>query len=155
MSIAVERSYGTGRRKTASARVFLKPGKGAFTINGRTLESYFGRTTPRELVCQPLKLLDVMDRFDFYITVRGSGYSAQAGAIRHGIARALLQYDLQNSASDQNSDDGDTGGEGGQGGQSWRKLLHKHDMLTRDSRMVERKKVGRHKARKSIQYSKR
>ena len=149
MSTAVEQNYGTGRRKTASARVFLKPGNGNITINKRSLDNYFGRDTSRMVVRQPLVALDVLNKFDLYITVRGGGANGQAGAIRHGIARALIDYD--------------EGGENGQGlnnanasvGLSWRKILRRAGFVTRDPRVVERKKIGLDKARKGPQYSKR
>jgi len=125
-------NYGTGRRKTAAARVFMKPGKGAITINGKTVEDYFGRETSRMLVRQPLELVDALTRFDIKVTVTGGGPSGQAGAIRHGITRALISYD-----------------------ESLRKTLRDAGLVTRDAREVERKKVGLHKARRRPQYSKR
>ena len=139
--------YGTGRRKTSSARVFLKPGKGSIVINNRTLEEYFGRETARMIVRQPFVVLDLKNKFDALITVDGGGISGQAGAIRHGIARALLKYEQYISGD----------GEEGTGGSraSIRSALRKAGYLTRDARCVERKKVGRHKARKGTQYSKR
>jgi small subunit ribosomal protein S9 len=125
--------YGTGRRKTAAARVFLQPGKGDITINGRTPEDYFGgRETSRMIVRQPLEVAESMNRFDIKITVAGGGPSGQAGAIRHGITRALIAYD-----------------------EALRKPLRAAGLVTRDARAVERKKVGLHKARKGYQYSKR
>ena len=124
--------YSTGRRKSASARVFLKPGSGNITINKRTLEQYFGRETGRMIVRQPLETLEKMDQFDFNITVAGGGISGQAGAIRHGITRALIKYD-----------------------ETLRKPLRQAGFVTRDAREVERKKIGLHKARKRPQYSKR
>ncbi len=124
--------YGTGRRKTSSARVFLKSGSGNIVINNRTLEHYFGREVARMIVRQPLELADSLDKFDAHITVTGGGSFGQAGAIRHGIARALLQYD-----------------------ENLRSPLRRAGFLTRDAREVERKKVGLHKARKRPQYSKR
>lgn len=127
-----QQNYGTGRRKTAAARVFLKPGKGDITINSKTVEQYFGRETSRMLVRQPLELVDAVTRFDIYITVTGGGPSGQAGAIRHGITRALIQYD-----------------------ETLRKPLRDAGLVTRDAREVERKKVGLHKARRAPQYSKR
>ncbi|WP_428309741.1 30S ribosomal protein S9 [Hydrocarboniphaga sp.] len=127
-----QQNYGTGRRKTAAARVFIKPGKGDLTVNGKTLEQYFGRETSRMLVRQPLELVDAVTRFDIYITVVGGGPSGQAGAIRHGITRALIQYD-----------------------ETLRKTLRDAGLVTRDAREVERKKVGLHKARRAPQYSKR
>jgi small subunit ribosomal protein S9 len=124
--------YGTGRRKTATARVFLKAGKGEITINGKTVEDYFGRETSRMLVRQPLELIDAVGRFDIKITVAGGGPNGQAGAIRHGITRALIQYD-----------------------ESLRPAMRGAGLVTRDAREVERKKVGLHKARRGPQYSKR
>ena len=124
--------YGTGRRKTSSARVFLKSGNGQIQINKRTLDQYFGREVARMIVRQPLELVDSLDKFDLDVTVAGGGSFGQAGAIRHGIARALLQYD-----------------------EELRAPLRKAGFLTRDAREVERKKVGLHKARKRPQYSKR
>ncbi|QTS84172.1 30S ribosomal protein S9 [Coxiella endosymbiont of Amblyomma nuttalli] len=133
-----KQSLGTGRRKTACARVFLKSGTGEIFINGRPLDAYFSRETARMIVRQPLIKLDVDSRFDIYATVEGGGHSGQAGAVRHGIARALIGYDKE-------------GGECG----SWGSMLRKAGFVTRDPRMVERKKVGLHKARKGTQYSKR
>ncbi len=124
--------YGTGRRKTSSARVFLKSGSGNIVINSRPIDNYFGREVARMIVRQPLEVTDSVDRFDAYITVTGGGSFGQAGAIRHGIARALLQYD-----------------------ENLRAPLRQAGYLTRDAREVERKKVGLHKARKRPQYSKR
>ena len=139
--------YGTGRRKTSTARVFLKKGKGSIVINDRTLEEYFGRETARMIVRQPLEVAALQGKFDVFVTVDGGGINGQAGAIRHGIARALVQYE----------EDGTSRDEGGSGtsGLSIRKVLRKAGYLTRDAREVERKKVGRHKARKGTQYSKR
>ena len=129
----VEYKYGTGRRKTAAARVFLQLGKGQITINGKTVEEYFGgRETSWMVVRQPLETIEAKDRFDINITVAGGGPSGQAGAIRHGITRALMAYD-----------------------ESLRKPLRAAGFVTRDARAVERKKVGLHKARKGYQYSKR
>ena len=129
----VEYKYGTGRRKTAAARVFLQVGNGAITINGKTVEEYFGgRETSWMVVRQPLEAVEAKDRFDINITVSGGGPSGQAGAIRHGITRALMAYD-----------------------ESLRKPLRAAGFVTRDARAVERKKVGLHKARKGYQYSKR
>lgn len=128
---------GTGRRKNSTARVFLKYGKGDIVINGRSLDEYFGRETARMIVYQPLEAVDAVDKFDFHITVEGGGISGQAGAIRHGITRALLAYDQE------------------EGDESWRQILRKAGYVTRDPRAVERKKVGRHKARKGTQFSKR
>lgn len=127
-----EQHYSTGRRKNASARVFLRPGAGQITINKRTLDEYFGRETSRMLVRQPLETVDLTDRFDIEISVRGGGISGQAGAIRHGISRALIEYD-----------------------ETLRGPLRAAGFVTRDDREVERKKIGLHKARKRPQYSKR
>ncbi len=130
--MANEVYYSTGRRKSSAARVFLKKGSGEITINNRTLDQYFGRETGRMIVRQPLETLEMMDQFDFNITVKGGGISGQAGAIRHGITRALMEYD-----------------------ETLRKVLRGAGFVTRDAREVERKKVGLHKARKRPQYSKR
>lgn len=146
--MATAQNYGTGRRKTATARVFLKPGKGDIKINNINLDKYFGRETARMIVRQPLEVVDRVGKFDIYVTVKGGGASGQAGAIRHGIARALVQYD----------EEGDTGGEAGGAGtseNSFRRLLRRAGLMTRDAREVERKKVGLHGARKGTQYSKR
>ena len=124
--------YGTGRRKSSSARVFATVGTGKFEINGRTLEEYFGRETSRMVVRQPLELLAMTDKFDFKVTVKGGGITGQAGAIRLGITRALMQYD-----------------------ETLKAQLRKAGFVTRDARAVERKKVGLHKARKRPQYSQR
>ena len=124
--------YGTGRRKSSSARVFLKRGSGQITINNRTIDQYFGRETGRMIIRQPLETLKMMEDFDFNITVTGGGISGQAGAIRHGITRALMVYD-----------------------ESLRKPLRQAGFVTRDAREVERKKIGLHKSRKRPQYSKR
>jgi small subunit ribosomal protein S9 len=140
--------YGTGRRKTSTARVFLKRGKGLITINGRTLENYFGRETARMIVRQPLEATALQSKFDVFVTVEGGGTNGQAGAIRHGIARALLQYE-------QNTEEEGEGSSSGSADDSIRKTLRKAGYLTRDAREVERKKVGKHKARKGTQYSKR
>ena len=137
--------YGTGRRKSSVARVFLRPGTGAMTINGRSIDEYFGRETQRMVVRQPLVAAEMLEKFDIYITVTGGGNGGQAGAIRHGIARALVDYD-----------EGDADVANGEGGAlEMRKTMRKGGYLTRDSRVVERKKVGRHKARKGTQFSKR
>ena len=130
--MAENQYYGTGRRKSSAARVFIKPGTGNIVINKRSLDEYFGRATSRMVVKQPLELVELTDKLDLYVTVKGGGISGQAGAIRHGIARALLEFD-----------------------ESLRSALHKAGYLTRDARKVERKKVGLHKARKRPQYSKR
>ena len=130
--MAIQANYGTGRRKTSAARVFLTPGNGTITINGRTLENFFGRETARMVVRQPLELTENLDKMDVNVTVTGGGNTGQAGAIRHGIARALVEHD-----------------------ESTRPTLRQAGLLTRDARMVERKKVGLHKARKRPQFSKR
>ncbi|SES66753.1 30S ribosomal protein S9 [Thorsellia anophelis] len=130
--MAVNQNYGTGRRKSSTARVFIRPGSGNIVINKRTLEEYFGRETARMVVRQPLELLEMTEKFDLYITVKGGGISGQAGAIRHGITRALMEYD-----------------------ESLRPELRKAGFVTRDARQVERKKVGLRKARKRPQFSKR
>lgn len=124
--------YGTGRRKTSTARVFLKPGGGEITVNNRPLDKFFGRQTARMIVRQPLELMELSDKFDISVTVSGGGTTGQAGAIRHGLTRALLQYD-----------------------ESMRSSLRKAGFVTRDAREVERKKVGLRKARRATQYSKR
>mgnify|MGYP003466536411 FL=1 len=130
--MAENQYYGTGRRKSSTARVFVKPGKGNIVINKRSLEEYFGRPTARMVVRQPLELVEMTEKLDLFITVVGGGISGQAGAIRHGITRALMQYD-----------------------ETLRSELRKAGFVTRDARKVERKKVGLHKARKRPQYSKR
>jgi small subunit ribosomal protein S9 len=131
--MSATQNYGTGRRKTAAARVFLRPGSGSITVNGKSLEDYFGgRETSRMIVRQPLETVESLDRFDFYITVAGGGPSGQAGAIRHGIARALADYDPEMKSP-----------------------LRQAGFITRDPRAVERKKVGKRKARRSVQFSKR
>lgn len=137
--------YGTGRRKTSTARVFLKRGQGNIVINDRTLETYFGRETARMIVRQPLEVTGMQNRFDIAVSVVGGGINGQAGAIRHGIARALIDYEE------------DTSGETGTGAAdtTMRKSLRNAGYVTRDAREVERKKVGKHKARKGTQYSKR
>ena len=124
--------YGTGRRKSSAARVFLRSGTGRVLVNNRTLDEYFGRETARMIVRQPLEVADAVDQFDLRITVDGGGGSGQAGAIRLGIARALVEYD-----------------------EKLRLPLRQAGLLTRDAREVERKKVGLRKARKRPQYSKR
>ena len=129
---SAEQKYGTGRRKTAAARVFIKPGSGNISVNGKTVEEYFGRETSRMMVRSPLELVDALTRFDIKITVAGGGPSGQAGAIRHGLTRALMAYD-----------------------ESLRPTLREAGFVTRDAREVERKKVGLHKARRATQYSKR
>lgn len=125
-------NYGTGRRKTAAAKVFLKPGTGKITVNDRSLDEFFGRETGRMIVRQPLELTDMVKRFDITVSVSGGGVTGQAGAIRHGITRALIEYD-----------------------EVLRKPLRAAGFVTRDAREVERKKVGRRKARRGTQFSKR
>lgn len=127
-----EQYYSTGRRKSSSARVYLKPGSGSINVNSRPLDQYFGRETARMIVRQPLQVADALGKFDVEVFVKGGGGSGQAGAIRHGISRALISYD-----------------------EELRKPLRKAGYVTRDAREVERKKVGLHKARKRPQYSKR
>jgi small subunit ribosomal protein S9 len=141
MAVAqAKQNLSTGRRKTASARIFLTPGNGQITVNNRPLDKFFGRQTARMIVRQPLVAVGAVNKFDVYVTVSGGGSSGQAGAIRHGITRALLEHD----------EDG-----GNEGSSGWRKILRQAGFVTRDPRMVERKKVGRHKARKGTQFSKR
>ena len=125
-------NYGTGRRKTSTARVFLSTGTGRILVNKRPLDEYFGRETARMVVRQPLEVTEAIERFDVNVTVSGGGGSGQAGAIRHGIARALVDYD-----------------------ETLRQPLSQAGLLTRDAREVERKKIGLRKARKRPQYSKR
>lgn len=129
---ATQNHYGTGRRKTATARVYLKPGTGQITVNDRSLDEFFGRETGRMIVRQPLDAVKLHTRFDIAVKVNGGGTTGQAGAIRHGITRALIEYD-----------------------ESLRKPLRDAGFVTRDAREVERKKVGRRKARRGTQYSKR
>jgi small subunit ribosomal protein S9 len=136
--------YGTGRRKSSTARVFLRPGNGLVKINNRALEEYFGRETAGMIIRQPLEAVDVLNKFDIYATVKGGGISGQAGAIRLGIARALVEYDEQGLAADAEPNP-----------DSFRRKLRARGLLTRDPRRVERKKVGLHKARRATQYSKR
>jgi small subunit ribosomal protein S9 len=145
MPKAKPQHYGTGRRKSAAARVFIRLGKGDIKVNHLPLDKYFSRETSRVIVRQPLVAVEAIDKFDVFITVRGGGGTGQAGAIRHGLARALVQYD------EVDLEEGDEGG--GEG--SWRKLLRSKGFLTRDARTVERKKVGLKKARKASQFSKR
>ncbi len=130
--MSVTQYYGTGRRKTATARVFLKPGNGSVVINDRPIEQYFGREVARMIVRQPLERVEMGEKFDVMVTVAGGGSFGQAGAIRHGITRALMQYD-----------------------EALRPTLRQAGYVTRDAREVERKKVGLRKARKRPQYSKR
>lgn len=136
--------YGTGRRKSSSARVFLRPGKGTITINNRVLEEYFGRETSCMVIRQPFEAVDALGKFDVFATVVGGGISGQAGAIRLGIARALVAYDEQDLVADAEPNPN-----------SFRRKLRARSLLTRDSRRVERKKVGLKKARRATQYSKR
>lgn len=156
--MTVEQYYGTGRRKSAIARVFLKKGTGQISINNRTLEEYFGgRKAAHMVVRQPLECVEMGENFDIKIRVHGSGPMGQASAIRHGITRALLDYDesgMQPAAAPMVSSEDDEDGEGG-GIQTFRQILRKAGYVTRDSRCVERKKVGHRKARKVEQYSKR
>jgi len=130
--MADQHYYGTGRRKSSSARVFMRSGSGAITINKLSLEEYFGRKTAHMIIRQPLETADALEQFDFNVTVKGGGDSGQAGAIRLGIARALLSFN-----------------------EELRSPLRKAGFLTRDSRKVERKKVGLRKARRATQFSKR
>jgi small subunit ribosomal protein S9 len=127
-----ETYYSTGRRKTSTARVFLRKGSGSITVNNRPLDLYFGRETSRMVVRQPLETINMADSFDIKVTVSGGGMTGQAGAIRHGITRALMEYDSE-----------------------LRPSLRRAGFVTRDARQVERKKVGLHKARRAPQYSKR
>lgn len=150
--------YGTGRRKTSTARVFLKQGTGNIIINQETLEKYFGRKTARMIVRQPLEATNLLEKFDVTITVAGGGTSGQAGAIRHGIARALLQYGVsigEPLSSEVVVSEDDSGTGSSSGSLTLRKVLRKAGYLTRDARSVERKKVGLKKARKATQFSKR
>ena len=130
--MAIQQNYGTGRRKTATARVYLHNGKGAITVNNRPLDEFFGRETGRMIVRQPLEAVQLVNKFDISVRVDGGGITGQAGAIRHGITRALIEYD-----------------------ETLRKTLRDAGFVTRDAREVERKKVGRRKARRGPQYSKR
>ena len=130
--MATEQFYGTGRRKSSTARVFIRKGEGKITVNKQSLEEFFGRDTSRMVVRQPLELLEMTGKFDITATVKGGGMTGQAGAIRLGLTRALMEYD-----------------------ESLRPDLRKAGYVTRDAREVERKKVGLHKARKATQYSKR
>jgi small subunit ribosomal protein S9 len=132
MALQRQHHYGTGRRKTAVARVYLRPGKGAITVNGRPVDEFFSRETGRMVVRQPLELTKTAASFDIIVNVDGGGESGQAGAVRHGITRALIQYDA-----------------------ALKPALKKAGLVTRDARAVERKKVGLHKARKRHQFSKR
>ncbi len=130
--MAQTQNYGTGRRKSAIARVYARSGTGQIVVNDKPLEDYFGRKTDRMIVRQPLELLEIGDKFDIFVKVIGGGPSGQAGAIRHGLTRALMEYD-----------------------EALRPALRKAGSVTRDAREVERKKVGLHKARRRPQYSKR
>jgi small subunit ribosomal protein S9 len=130
--MAQQMNYGTGRRKTSTARVYLNSGAGRILVNGRPLDEFFGRETARMVVRQPLDVTEMLDKVDVNVTVTGGGTTGQAGAIRHGIARALVEHD-----------------------EELRRPLRSAGFLTRDARAVERKKVGLHKARKRPQYSKR
>jgi small subunit ribosomal protein S9 len=130
--MAATQYYGTGRRKTSTARVFLRPGTGTIQINKKAIDVYFGRETARMVVRQPLELTESLEKFDVIVNVKGGGGSGQAGAIRHGITRALMQYD-----------------------ETLRPTLRQAGYVTRDAREVERKKVGLRKARKKPQFSKR
>ena len=145
--MAVQQFIGTGRRKESVARVFLRRGTGKITINGRTLEEYFDRGTSRMLVTQPLITVDMVSTFDVLITVKGGGSTGQAGAIRHGITRALMSYDEEGVVAKADSEASDV--------LTFRKRLRSAGFVTRDPRSVERKKVGLRKARKRPQYSKR
>jgi len=129
---STENYYGTGRRKSATARVFLRTGSGEISVNGRSLDQYFGRETARMIVKQPLELVDMVNKFDAFVTVRGGGIGGQADAIRHGITRALMVFN-----------------------EDLKPELRQAGYVTRDDRKVERKKVGLRKARKRPQYSKR
>lgn len=150
-----EQYYGTGRRKTACARVFLKKGKGDISVNAQTIEEYFGgRKAAHMVVRQPLALLELEKKFDIKVTVSGGGPMGQAGAIRHGISRALMAYDESGMTPVVIETTGDDE-EGGSGAQSYRRQLRRAGYVTRDAREVERKKVGHRKARKVEQYSKR
>ncbi|WP_147654082.1 30S ribosomal protein S9 [Vulcaniibacterium gelatinicum] len=130
--MAITQNYGTGRRKSSTARVFLRKGSGNITINDRPIDEFFGRETARMIVRQPLELTNTADKFDVLVTVEGGGITGQAGAIRLGLARALVEYDA-----------------------SLKPELRKAGFMTRDAREVERKKVGLHKARRATQFSKR
>ncbi|UCC13814.1 MAG: 30S ribosomal protein S9 [Gammaproteobacteria bacterium] len=130
--MTAQANYGTGRRKTSTARVYLRPGTGNITVNRKPLDDFFGRKTARMIVRQPLELVNMDDKFDVSVSVTGGGTTGQAGAIRHGLTRALMDYD-----------------------ETLRKQLRKAGFVTRDDRKVERKKVGLRKARRATQYSKR
>ena len=130
--MSLQSNYGTGRRKTSTARVYLRPGSGAINVNRRPLDEFFGRKTARMIVRQPLEVVNMEDRFDVEVQVTGGGTTGQAGAIRHGLTRALIDYD-----------------------ETFRRPLRQAGFVTRDAREVERKKVGLRKARRATQYSKR
>ena len=130
--MATQHNYGTGRRKSSTARVFIRNGSGSITVTERPLDEFFGRETSRMIVRQPLELTQTSDKFDVHVNVEGGGITGQAGAIRLGIARALVEYD-----------------------ESLKSPLRKAGFMTRDARAVERKKIGLHKARRATQFSKR
>lgn len=130
--MAIQQNYGTGRRKSSTARVFLRSGNGKIVVNGRPVDEFFGRETSRMIVRQPLEVTQLADKFDINVTVEGGGITGQAGAIRLGIARALVEYN-----------------------DTLKSDLRKAGLMTRDAREVERKKVGLHKARRATQFSKR
>jgi len=130
--MAATKYYGTGKRKSSIARVWLTPGTGVITVNTKTIDAYFGRETSKMVIRQPLELTENIDKFDIYVTVRGGGDSGQAGAIKHGITKALLEVDA-----------------------SYRATLKSAGFITRDSRVKERKKYGKKAARASFQFSKR
>lgn len=140
----LKQHYGTGRRKSSVARVFLRPGKGEIKINNRPIDEYFGRETSCMVVRQPLETVDMLAKFDIYVTVKGGGITGQAGAVQLGIARALVNYDESDLSEDAEPNP-----------DSFRRKLRAQGLLTRDSRKVERKKVGRPKARRAKQFSKR
>jgi len=131
-TLSQQQNYGTGRRKSAVARVYLRPGKGTITVNGRPVDEFFSRETGRMIVRQPLELTNTLTSFDISVNVDGGGESGQAGAVRHGITRALIEHDA-----------------------GLKVMLKKAGLVTRDAREVERKKVGLHKARRRHQFSKR
>lgn len=153
MAQSAKQFYGTGRRKTSKARVFLRPGKGNIVVNQLPLDQYFGRETARMVVRQPLVLVKADAQFDVYVTVSGGGASGQAGAIRHGLTRALIAYErVENPSIAALADKEESESTSSV---SWHRQLRAAGFVTRDSRVVERKKVGHRKARKSEQYSKR
>jgi len=145
--------YGTGRRKSSSARVYLRPGKGVVTVNGRSLEAYFTRKTAQVTVREPFGVVAMDDRFDVLVMVRGGGISGQADAVRLGIARALVQFDEETGAPVEV--EATSGEEAAAAPDTFRRKLRRRGLLTRDARRVERKKVGLKKARKRPQFSKR